>query len=158
PARDRPDGHLAHVHLGETGKAATVPDGDHRHGAVVAARHHAPAFERIDGEVDLHPAPADARPDRERVVGILAADDDASVDRELVEALAHGRGRSGLRSLDVAPAEPAPTCERRRLGNGGERLAAAARGSRVHAVSTSRSIWSSTRSITRSTVFSTLEF
>ena len=89
---------------------------------------------------------------------ILAPDDDAAVDGELVQAVAHRRGRGALRTLDVAAPEPAPARERSRLRHRGERLAAAARRDRVHAVSSSRSIWSSTRSITRSTVSSTREF
>ena len=40
----RPDGHLAHVHLGQAREAPRVADGDHRHRAV-APRDHAAALE-----------------------------------------------------------------------------------------------------------------
>ena len=77
-ARDRPDGHLPHVHLREPWEAARLADGDHGHRPVVAPGDDAPPLERVDGQIDLRPAGADLRPDLERIVVLVAADDDAA--------------------------------------------------------------------------------
>jgi hypothetical protein len=85
PARDRSDGHLAHVHVRKRGQRPTRADRDHGDGVVPAACDDAPALERVEREVDLLPTRADDGV-RGKVLGVLgAADHDPSADRELVQ-------------------------------------------------------------------------
>ena len=114
PPRARADGHLAHVHLRQSEQRAGLGHRDHRHRPRAAARHHATALERVEGEVDRVAAAAELAPDRER--SVVRADHDAAVDLERLERCRHGRAGRRLGRLLVGPAEPARSRERRPLG------------------------------------------
>ena len=62
---------------GKAREAARLADRDHGHRTVVAAGLNATPLERVDGQVDLRPAAADGRLDREGVAVLVAAHDDA---------------------------------------------------------------------------------
>src|SRR5581483_2755278 len=125
PPRDRADGHLPHVHVRELHQRAALTDRQHRHRAVPAARHDAPALERVEREIDLLATGADLLADRERRAALRRADHDPPRDREQLERVPHPGERGLLRTLLVRPSEPARARERGALGRAGERLARA---------------------------------
>ena len=171
PARDRADGHLPHVHVGQRRHRAARRRGDHRDGVRPAARDDGPPLERVEREVVLLPARADRRPGRELLRLLVPADHDLAADRHLLERDARPGERRLLGRLLVGAAEPARAGERRALGHARERLAQAlppydlgplVRGLRLgdlgHAGCRARSADCMTSSITSSIVRSTFAF
>jgi hypothetical protein len=119
-------GELAHVHVGQVGKAPRLADGDHRHRAVVPARDDGSPLQWVDREVNGVAAAADGLADGERLGAVLAADDNRSRDGERVETVAHRVRRGLVGARNIPAAEPARTRERRCFRDRGERVAAAA--------------------------------
>ena len=112
PARPRPDGHLAHVHVGHGQQRPVLAGDHHRHRAVAAARdERAAALERDEREVGR---PAAAAEPLRGVDELLRPDHDVAVDGQPGERLRHPVERGLVRARRVAAAEPAGPGERRR--------------------------------------------
>ena len=121
----RPDGHLAHVHVGQVQERAPLADRDHRHRAVAAPRDHTPALERVERKVDGLPAGPDVLADPQRGFLVRGADHDPARDGEVVQHAAHRVGRVPLGRILVGASEPACPGQRRTLGDADVLLAEA---------------------------------
>ncbi len=111
-ARDRADGHLAHVHVRQRLERAGLAGGDHRHRAAAAAGHDPAALERIDRKVDPLATATDLLFGLKQLPLSGGANDDLAGDRQQLELLAHPRGGGFLRRNLVGSAEPAGTRQR----------------------------------------------
>src|SRR5204862_2445991 len=120
-----PDRHLPHVHVRQGLQRSGLADRDHRHRPARAARDHAAPLERVEREIDLLAARAEALAEAESLVVAARADDDVTVDRQHLERVPHRVDSVLLSTALVGAPEPASPGERRAFGHARVALAQA---------------------------------
>ena len=117
------DGDLVHVDARtRVEHGASLGDGNHRDGVVLASGGQRGAVDRVHGDVDGGPTRTDLLTvEQHRGFVLLAlADDDDALHGDGVENQAHGVDGRAVGTVLVSPTKPAAGCQRRSFGSTGQ--------------------------------------